>query len=244
MTGSIIIIFLQIVAGLLSAYLIYYAQQKGKNQADKQDLQKLTGIVEEVKQKYVQENELLKSSLSILTNKQNVLFTEGKNAIIEFYSNLNKWLWHNLNISAHEYNHTNYTELSSRILTMRDHYNDTNISYGRIQILLNDDNLIQAGHEAIMDTLYLHQFIEKTLKDLQLTLSTDKHLLDTLFSKEIKFDSLSQDMKLFYQNRANENTAEKKKILDSFMDERSALFSKAMNKRNLFRDLAKSYLLR
>lgn len=244
MTANFFIITLQIIAGLLSAYLIYYAQQKGKNQADKQDLEKLTEIVEDVKQRYVQENELLKSSLTILTNKQNVLFTEGKNAIIEFYSNLNKWLWHNLNISAHEYNHTNFTELSSRILTMRDHYNDTNISYGKIQILLNDDALILAGHEAVMETLYLHQFIDKTLKGLQTTISTDKYLLDTLFSKEIKFDSLSQDMKAFCQTRANENTAEKKQILDTFMDERSSLFSKAMNRRNVFRDLAKSYLQR
>jgi hypothetical protein len=237
-------ITLQIIAGLLSAYLIYYAQQKGKNQADKQDLKKLTEIVEEVKQKYVQENELLKSSLTILTNKQNVLFAEGKNAIIEFYSNLNKWLWHNLNISAHEYNHTNFTELSSRILTMRDHYNDTNISNGKIQILLNDDALIQASHDAIMETLFLHQFVEKPLKGLQTTLSTDKYLLDTLFSKEIKFESLSQDMKSFYQNRADENTAEKKQILATFINERSTLFSNAMSKRNAFCELAKKYLQR
>ncbi len=127
---------------------------------------------------------------------------------------------------------------------MRDHYNDTNISYGKIQILLNDDALIQAGHEAVMETLYLHQFIEKTLKGLQSTLSTDKHLLDTLFSKEIKFDTLSKDMKSFYQNRATENENEKRQILDAFMNDRSSLFSKAMNKRNLFRDLAKSYLLK
>jgi hypothetical protein len=244
MTASFYIIILQIIAGLLSAYLIYYAQQKGKNQADKQDLKKLTEIVEDVKQKYVQENELLKSSLAILANKENILFTEGKNAIIEFYSNLNKWLWHNLNISAHEYNQTNFTELSSRILTMRDHYNDTNISYGKIQILLNDDALIQAGHEAVMETLYLHQFVENTLKGLQTNLSTDKNLLDTLYSKEIKFDTLSQDMKSFYQSRANENAKEKKQMLDTFMNERSGLFSKAMNKRNVFRDIAKNYLTR
>ena len=56
MTTNFYIITLQIIAGLLSAYLIYYAQQKGKNQADKQDLKKLTEIVEDVKQKYVQEN--------------------------------------------------------------------------------------------------------------------------------------------------------------------------------------------
>src|SRR5689334_7623241 len=104
------IIALEIVLALLSTYLVYYVQQKGKNQADKQDLQKLTEIVEEVKQKYVRENELLKSSLSVFTNKQNILFAEGKDAIVEFYSNLNKWLWHNLNISAHEFNHTNFAE--------------------------------------------------------------------------------------------------------------------------------------
>lgn len=93
MTVNFFIIVFQIILGLLSAYLIYYSQQNGKNQADKQDLKKLTEIVEELRQKYVQENQLLKSSIGVLTNKQNVLFSEGKNATIEFYSNLNKWLW-------------------------------------------------------------------------------------------------------------------------------------------------------
>lgn len=62
---QLIIIILQIVIGLLSAYLLYYAQQKGKNQADKEDLRKLTVIVEEVKKKNNEEIELLKANLSL-----------------------------------------------------------------------------------------------------------------------------------------------------------------------------------
>src|SRR4051812_29111608 len=109
-TLSFIIIAVQILIGLGTTFLIFYVQQKGKNQADKEDLKNLTQIVEDVRHIYAKENELLKSSLAVFTNKQNVLFNEGKNAIIEFYSNLNKWLWHNLDMSAHEYNHTNFIE--------------------------------------------------------------------------------------------------------------------------------------
>lgn len=244
MTTQTFIIAIQIIVGLLTVSLIYYVQQKGKNQADKEDLRDLTEIIEDVRHKYAKENELLKSSLSLFTSKQNILFTEGKNAIIEFYSNLNKWLWHNLNISAHEYNLTNFTELSSRLLAMRDNYNDTNISFGKIQILANDENLIEAGHDAIMDTLYLHQFIEKTIKDLQLILSTDKYLLDTFCSKESKFDQLSPEIKSYFEKKANDSANDKMKVVDNFLNEKSALFSKAMNKRNVFRDLAKNYLLK
>ncbi|HET6992310.1 MAG TPA: hypothetical protein VFJ43_13340, partial [Bacteroidia bacterium] len=61
---NFIIIILEIIVGLLSAYLIYYAQQKGKNQADKEDLRKITEIVEEVKKKNNEEIELLKANLA------------------------------------------------------------------------------------------------------------------------------------------------------------------------------------
>lgn len=243
-TFIIVTIIIQVLVGLLTTCLIFYVQQKGKNLADKEDLGKLTEIVEDVRHKYAKENELLKSSLTLFTNKQNILFTEGKNAIIEFYSNLNKWLWHNLDISAHEYNHTNFTELSTKLLTMRDHYHDTNISFGKVQLLGNDENLVLAGHEAIMDTLYLHQYVEQIIKKLQLILSTDKHLLDTLFSKELKFDQLSKEMKSYYEQQAHDNTNGKKKIVDNFLNEKSTLFNSAMNKRNVFRDLAKAYLLK
>lgn len=70
MTTQLIIIFLQIAIGLLSAYLLYYAQQKGKNQADKEDLKKLTEVVEEVKKKNNEEIELLKANLSLLTDRE------------------------------------------------------------------------------------------------------------------------------------------------------------------------------
>jgi len=198
--------------------------------------------VEDVKQKYTNENELLKSSLTLLTNKQNILFTEGKDAIIDFYSNFNKWLWHSLYFSAHEYNLTNFTELPNRLLTMADYYNDSNISFGKIQLIISDDKLILAAHETIMETLKLHQFMETTIRDLNRILTSEKTLFDTLFSKEYKFDNLSREMKDFYQDQAMTNSSEKKVILDGFHDKRTPLFSNAIAKRNIFRDLAREYL--
>ena len=126
-----VIILLQIIVGLLAAYLLYYAKQKGKNQADKQDLQKLTEIVEEVKQKNSEELELLKTNLSLLSNRHLQIFSEEKDAIVKFFSQLNSWIWDSLNIQLSEFNHTNYSDLSKRIIKMRDAYNEVNVTLAK-----------------------------------------------------------------------------------------------------------------
>ncbi len=146
---DIVIIALEIIIGLLSAYLIYYAQQKGKNQADKEDLKKLTTIVEDVKKKNSEEIELLKANLSVLTDREKQIFSEEKEAIIIFFSQLHKWIWDSLNIYLNEYNHSNYKELSDRLIIMRDAYNQTNVSFAKVQLLVKDETLIKAGHDAM-----------------------------------------------------------------------------------------------
>jgi hypothetical protein len=70
------IILFQVLTVLLSAYLLFYFQQKGKNLADKSDLGKITEIVEEVKKGKSEEIELLKSKLSILSNKKIQIFIQ------------------------------------------------------------------------------------------------------------------------------------------------------------------------
>lgn len=244
MTSQIIILILQVVLILLSTYLIYYVIEKAKNQAKIGDIDRITKIVEDVKQKYTTEHELLKTSLDLLANKQNILFSESKDNLIELYSNLNRWMWHCLNFKVHEYNQTNYTEIQDGLFKINNYYNDVNISFGKAQLLINDDDIVQAGHETIMEILLLHQYVEGTLKNLKFTLADEKSMSDLLFSKGMKFETFSPEMKNYYRNRAEANSAKMKTISDEYLSKTSTFSSSVMTKRNIFRDLARSYLIK
>lgn len=242
MTTQLIIILLQIVIGLLSAYLLYYAQQKGKNQADKEDLKKLTVIVEEVKKKNNEEIELLKANLSLLTDREKQIFGEEKQAIIDFFAQLNRWIWDSLNIYIHEYNHSNYQEISSRLITMRDAYNQTNVTFSKVRLIVTDEELIKAGHEAIMKTLELHHFKEGLLKRLVSTLSWEKILVDQIVNKEVDFRTMTSDLRDFYQRQAEKHEKDKKAITDEYYAKNQDIFTPAIGEVNNFKDKAKVYL--
>lgn len=242
MTTQLIVIILQIVIGLLSAYLIYYAQQKGKNQADKEDLKKLTEIVEDVKKKNNEEIELLKANLSLLTDREKQIFGEEKEAIIIFFAQLNTWIWDSLNIYIYEYNHSNYQEISTRLIAIRDSYNRTNVTFSKVRLIVNDEELIKAGHEAITTTLKLHHFKEGLLKRLLSTLSWEKVLVDQIVNKQIDFRTMTSDLRDFYTTEAKQHEKDKKEITDEYFAKNNDFFNPAMQSVNSFKEKAKEYL--
>lgn len=239
---NIIIIILEIVIGLLSAYLIYYAQQKGKNQADKEDIEKITQIVEDVKKKNNEEIELLKANLSLLTDKEKQIFGEEKEAIVLFFAQLNTWIWDSLNIYIYEYNHSNYQEISTRLIYMRDAYNKTNVTFSKVRLIVDDEALIKAGDEAIIKTLELHHFKEGLLKRLLTTLSWEKILVDKIINKEIDFKNMPTDLADFYQRQADQHGKDKKEITDEYFAKYKDIFGRAIATVNNFKTLAKKYL--
>jgi len=236
------IILLEIIIALLGTYLVYYARQKGKNQADKEDLKKLTETIEEVKYKYTKENELLRANLNILTSKKNILFNEEKEAIIKYFGQLNKWIWDGLNVQVVDYNHTNFHELSERLINMRDDHNKTNIEFAKVQLLVKNEELIKIGHETNLKTLELHHFTESIIKSLQRILSWEKIRVDQFTSKDFDFNKLSVEMKDFYQNQAKDREVEKKQIIDKYFEKHQEFFSPVIQLRDQFKELGKKYL--
>jgi hypothetical protein len=242
MTIQLIIILLQIVIGLLSAYLLYYAQQKGKNQADKEDLRKLTEIVEEVKKKNNEEIELLKANLSLLTDREKQIFGEEKQAIIDFFAQLNTWIWDSLNIYISEYNHANYQDISTRLIAMRDAYNQTNVTFSKVQLIVTDKDLIKAGHNAIMKTLELHHFKEGLLQRLSLALSWEKFLVDQIVNKQVDFRTMTGELRDFYPRQSEKHEKDKKEIIDEYFAKHKDIFNPAIGEVINFKNKAKEYL--
>ena len=99
-----------IIACLLYFAFRSYLNKKFENIATIEDTRKINTIVEEIKTKYQADTENLKAQLSILTNKNNVIFQEEKNALVSFLSEWNVW-YQSLDINFLSYDESNYFEL-------------------------------------------------------------------------------------------------------------------------------------
>lgn len=239
---QLIIIILQIIIGLLSGYLLYYAQRKGKNQADKEDLKRLTQIVEDVKKKNNKEIELLRANLSLLTDREKQIFGEEKEAIIVFFAQLNTWIWDSLNIYIYEYNHSNFHEISTRLIAMRDAYNMTNVTFSKVRLIVNNEELVNAGHEAISVTLKLHFFKEQLLERLSFKLGWERIMVDQIVNKQIDYNTMSSDLRDWYEEQANQREKEKKEITDEYFSKNDDFFIPVMQSVNFFKEKAREYL--
>lgn len=239
---QLILIVLQIIAAMLSAYLIFYAREKGKNQANKNDLEYLTKIVEDIKKENTREIELLKANLLVLTDKEKQIFNEEKESIIIFFAQLNTWIWDSLNVYIYEYNHLNYQDITSKLIIMRDNYNKTNVTFSKVKLIVGDDNLIALGHTTIIDTLKLHHFVEGTLKNLLFNLGWEKTLIDQLLNKEIDFHTLSNSMQNYNQNEAMTNKEERKTITDQYFKDQPEHFATAIKSITNFGVISRQYL--
>src|SRR5690554_5990316 len=88
-------IFLLISITVINLYLALfksYFQEKGRNIATSEDLEKITLKVESVKQHFSEKNAALKSKLDLLTNLQTNYKVAERNAILEFNKKLKIWI--------------------------------------------------------------------------------------------------------------------------------------------------------
>jgi len=230
MTSSIIfMIVLQLITILITAIIIFRLMKKGLYL--KKDETSATGLQSE--------HNLLTANLNLITNKDHLRFTENRTALIDFFTHLNEWIWDGLNIAVQDYNHSNYPDLSMKLVHLREYYNRANVSFGRLQLLVQDDKILKVGYETILEALKLHHFVETTLKNFQRTLSWEKSLLDKITSKDYDFFKITPDLTTLYEKQARETEEERKKILDGYNERHWDLFNPVIRKRNEFRDLAK-----
>lgn len=174
----IITLGLNLFIGLYVLYLKEYFGKKGENLADKEDLEELTTIVEDVKSKFQEENEILKTNLGIIANKRNLIFSEQKQCIIDFSTELNIWIWDALKINVFEYGHNNHFDLADKIIKLRDQYNKVQIAYSKVQLLVDSPDLVSKGHEAVTETLKLHNFVDLKVSGLKRNLSWERILVE------------------------------------------------------------------
>lgn len=234
------IIVLEVVIGLVSAYLLYYVHKKGQNQADKEDLKKLTKIVEDVKMKNSKEIESIRANLSLLTDKRKQIFNEEKDSIVVFFAQLNTWIWKSLNINIDSFNLLNVEDIPKALIEMQNAYNNTKVSYSKVMLIINDTQLVQAGQDVIEKTNKVHNLRIGLLNVFYLNLheiNIQRNIFKSHDNTDIEniFDvpSLNQKISLLIK----ENTKIRNEFKDNQVD-----FNTAMKAVEIFQDLARDYI--
>ncbi len=233
--------FILLAGQFIITYATSYFTQKGKNAADKDDIAKLTQIMGEVNSKFTQENEKLKASLSILVDKSGKSFSQEQQAIIAFYSEVNKWIWEKTRISIHEYGYYDIEKLNEKIIDMDQTYSQVNVYNGTMDLLVNDNDLSRQADELIIEALKLHQFVEgrcKTLKTALIGLKSYEPLITVENLNKMRPTMLQFTTKQI-QNLENDKEA----AIKDFYGERGEYFKLVFIKLQEFKKIAKSYLL-
>lgn len=236
------LLLLQIIIGIGLVYISNYAKKKAENLADKSDLEEMTEVVESVKKKYSDESEILKAHLQVLTSKETEMFSEEKRALIEFYVETNNWIWAKLNLQLADFNHLTVDELGDHIIDIHNTYNKVNVLFSKFCVLTTNQELIKNGRELISTVLKYHQFIEKNMRDLKFSLGLEKGIFQVLSKYIDERKEIPQDGKQFFKEVSEYTSEEKKKLFDSFYDEKLKLFGEVVSKKSEFEGLVKDHL--
>jgi hypothetical protein len=130
-----------------------YFQEKGKNLATKDDIAKITQLVESVKHTFTVETEKLKANLSLLTNVHSGLVSEERNAIIDF--NEKYFLWLNIitDTSNNNLDDTKNSELEDHRRLLGKLYQDLLNSEARFSLFVDNAELTAHVTKVKIETL-------------------------------------------------------------------------------------------
>jgi hypothetical protein len=144
--------------------------EKFKNMATLQDIGNITREVESVKQTFTNQTEELKHSLTILTNKENVLFAEEKESLLAYLSAWNIWNSQlekmvSSFLSKEDEEHKEWFDLIEKFKEENDKANDKiQICVSKLELFMTDKSIISIVYNLNTET-YQFQFLNEKYID-------------------------------------------------------------------------------
>jgi hypothetical protein len=225
-------------------YLIFskeYLKKKGANLADKQDIEDITSKIEQVKSQFVQENEILKSNLQLITKNQLQYTNEERNALVNFFDYYGKWLTVGLQgLNFYYYTRNNIQDLIQKDRQLEDFYTQTSIAHHRISLLVDDKELVAQSHKLIMKTLEYNHWTQNLLLKLRLNLEDGKMQYDQ-FLKLNDLNPLSKEAQQIIE-REKELKKERGVLDDTYYAEKVNKFKEVLLISVPFTESVKRYL--
>ncbi len=166
--------FLETAAVLLGLYLAFfksYFKEKGKNLATEQDIKKITVLVEEAKEEFTTNNELLKNKLTLYSQSFNSIKTLERNALIELNTKYAEWIHTLKTFSLVYYNYENYKILYEQDFVFSKKQFEFEVAQENLHLFMHDQELRQNKTELSTLTFQLQM---KILQKVTLFISNCK----------------------------------------------------------------------
>lgn len=164
-------IILEIIIIIMVLYLALfksYFQEKGKNIATSEDIEKLTLKVETVKQQFLEKNANLKAKLDLLTNLQINRKNDERLALINFHKKIKKWIRLLTQFPPPLINEDDTDEIKSKYRFYDSTYQEVLSAQALIEIYVEDKKLLELIDNLIIETLEnLAKHPVKCLTDLK-----------------------------------------------------------------------------
>ncbi|MCA6364976.1 MAG: hypothetical protein IM638_18240 [Bacteroidetes bacterium] len=196
--------------GLLGAGLMAYFSEKGKSKAIKEDLAKMTQVVEGIKSGYSKENEELKAQLSLLVNKQNSLHADLKRAVFEFGDSI--FIVLSLCDSTRpELAEDRFLELTQYKRQIEHAETELTLKHARFCFLVEDNELIDLADK-------LHRDVTRFSSKFSLFIIRAEPYLETL-AKVYNDSNFNEKLYKEYWNKVLEIEAQMNKEVEEFEDD-------------------------
>ncbi|ASS50738.1 MAG: hypothetical protein A3D31_14360 [Candidatus Fluviicola riflensis] len=217
-------IFLEIVLLVVAVYLAFfksYLTEKGKSAALQEDLSQLTKEVESVKDKFIQEQEILKIELQRILNNEISYRTEERNAIVNFHGTTSEWLYSILEVGFGNYSTANIESLKQTRIEISKFFAKAGIAKSKVELLVEDKELINLSRKLYSEILSFHNWASAKFLQLQHNLENQKDILE-------EYLILAKAT-----NQTNEYLNKSLEDMKRYKNEESDLFNNYMELRNI-----------
>lgn len=206
MNPEIIVDISLIAIGLYLAFFKSYFQEKGKNIATGEDIEKLTLKVESVKQNFIERNASLKAKLDLLTNLQINHKNDERNALINFHKKLKSWIG----------------LLSEPSPTVEDDYDNQQIQAKIFQLDLIYNDML--GAQALLELYVDDKELNKLIYNLKTNVLKHLSLNPTKCLFELKKNNLDIQQQEKMPNDTDDNIIKKSEKFKELLDRRKLIY--------------------
>ena len=214
-------IFLQVIIIILGFYLAFfksYFQEKGKNLATSEDVEKITKKVEGIKKEIAEELAVSKSKIDLLYNLELKQLTNENESLINFHKSFSVW-FNKLTSSLNLIDDTDNNELKNKIKEYDETYHKVLNEFSILEIYCTDKDFMNMISDLKIKILKeLSKNHPKTLLELQFNNEKNQETENLPFSAEkyAEFNKLREERKSIFDNLYEKNIEGLKNTIEDY----------------------------
>lgn len=146
-----------------------YFEEKGKNQATKEDIGVITTIIENIKSNLNQQNEFLKAELSITNQHKLNLKNAEREAIFDYNKKVSAWIYSLLRFSFSGYYFENYKDLKLMSIELSKRQYECDLAEAHLTLFMYDPKFLELKRDLTISVIKFESIVEEAIRNYYYT---------------------------------------------------------------------------